>query len=291
LILLASFSASGVVFAEGVDGGAGEAAPTATIADAFIGEELDYKIGFWFFDHVAVGKLTFKKSEDGGYEATLKAHATGVIDKLLKHRRDVYTSHMDISEDGTMFLTRRFEKVIEVGGKKRVKKKYIDYKSRVMMWIGWGGGKDEETGATGFPAGVSPVDPLTAFYNFRAGAYGALRPGGEYRIPGLPKDGRVPEMYVRIVTPDEMAERTRGKDSEYLADAFVGKDLFGSEKGEMEIFFDSRFVPVYAVAKGVDYLGSVRGTLLDPEAETGLERTDEPAPAAKLDEDTEALRQ
>lgn len=289
IFLVASFVAPGVVFANGGAGGdggdaldmaaevaegagdeAGEAVARpmpSTIADAFIGEELDYKIGFWFFDRVAVGKLTFKKSEEGGYEATLRAHATGIIDKFLKHRRDEYTSYMDISEDGTRFLTRRFEKVIEKDGKKRVKKKYIDYKSRVMMWISWGGGKDEETGATVFPPGVSPVDPLAAFYNFRAGAYGTPGPGGEYRIPDLPKeDGRVPEIYLRIVTPDEMAERTRGKDhgAQYLADAIIGKDLFGSEKGEMELFFNSALVPVYAVAKKVTFLGNVRGTLVVP---------------------------
>ncbi len=285
IFLAASFSAPGVVFANGEGGGdgvegvpeaavdeAGEAAPPATIADAFVGEELDYKIGFWFFDHVAVGKLTFKKGEDGGYEATLRAHATGVIDRILKRRRDKYTSYMYLSEDGTMFLTSRFERVIETRDKRRVKKKYVDYKNRILTWISWEDGEDERWDAVGFPRGVFPVDPLAAFYNFRAGAYGPPRPGGESRIPALPKDGRVPEIYFRILTPSEMAERTRGKDhgAAYLADALIGKDLFNSEKGELELFFNSALVPVYAVAKGVDYLGNVRGTLLAPEAKTVL---------------------
>ncbi len=291
ILLAASFSAPGAVSSKGVKKGGGDEAAqdvtqpqAATIADAFIGEELDYKIGFWFFKSVAVGKLTFEKGEDGGYKATLRAHATGVIDKLLNRRRDEYTSYMYLSEDGAMFLTRRFERVIETRDKRRVKKKYVDYKNRVLTWISWEEGEDgreEKWDAVGFPRGTLPVDPLAAFYNFRAGAYGPLKHGGEFRIPALPKDGRVPEIYFRIVTPSEMAERLKKKkdhDAKYLADALIGKDLFGSEKGELELFFNSAFVPVYVVAKGVDYLGNVRGTLVVPETKTGLKTAPPPRP-------------
>jgi hypothetical protein len=243
--------------------------PASTIADAFIGEALDYSIGFWFFKSVATGRLTFKRGADGGYEATLRAHANGVADKLLKHRRDEYTSYMYLSEDGTMFLTKRFERVIVTSEKEKVKKKYVDYKNRIFTWMKWENGEERGAEAVGFPRGIIPVDPLAAFYNFRAGAYGPLKPGGEYKIPALPKNGRVPEIYFRIITDAEMAERKGKSGSEFIVDALIGKDLFGSEKGEMEIFFDSRFVPVYAVAKGVEYLGNVRGVLVGEERPAG----------------------
>ena len=240
-------------------------AQAPTIADAFIGEVLDYAIGFWFFKSVATGRLTFKRGADGGYEATLKAHANGVADKILKHRRDEYTSYMYLSEDGTMFLTKRFERVIVTSEKKKAKKKYVGYKKRILTWMKWENGEERGAEAVGFSRGIIPVDPLAAFYNFRAGAYGALKRGGEYRIPALPKNGRVPEIYFRIITGDEMDKRRKRKGSEFIADAFIGKDLFGSEKGEMELFFNSKFVPVYAVAKDVDYLGNVRGVLVGEE--------------------------
>ena len=64
----------------------------------------------------------------------------------------------------------------------------------------------------------------------------------------------------------------------FLADALIGKDLFGSDKGEMELCFDSDFVPIYAVAKGVDYLGNVRGTLVRPGSVPVI--TAAPAPVA-----------
>ncbi len=250
-------------FAAAGDDAAGDI-PVPTIADAFIGEQLEYSIGFWFFKSVATGTLTFKRGSDGGYVATLRAHANGVIDKFLKRRRDEYTSYMYLSEDGTMFLTKRFERVIVTSEKNKVKKKYVDYNNRILTWIRWENGEERGSEAVGFPRNTQPVDPLAAFYNFRAGAYGPLKPGGVYRIPALPKSDHVPEIYFRIITPDEMAGRKK-KGAEFIADALIGKDLFGSEKGELELFFNSRFVPVYVVAKDVDYLGNVRGTLVSEE--------------------------
>ena len=237
---------------------------SATIADAFIGEQLDYTIGFWFFKSVAVGTLTFKRGADGGYEATLRAHASGgIVDKLLDRRRDKYTSYMYLSEDGAMFLTKSFKRVIVTSKKRKVKNKYVDYKNRILTIIKWKDEGEKESEAVGFPEGIIPVDPIAAFYNFRAGAYGPLTPGGEYSIPALPKkDGHVPEIYFRIITDEERAGRKKKDGTEFIADALIGKDLFGSDKGEMELFFNSRFVPIYAVAKGVDYLGNVRGTLV-----------------------------
>ncbi len=241
-----------------------------SIADAFIGEELDYSIGFWFFKSVAVGTLSFKRGPDGGYEATLEAHARGVADKLLKRRRDKYTSYMYLSEDGRMFLTSRFERVITTSEKKKVKNKYVDYGKRLLTIVKWKDEGEKESEVIDFPEGIDgivPVDPLAAFYNFRAGAYGELAPGGEYQIPALPKkDEGVPEIYFRIVTDAEFADRKTKAGTMFLADALIGKDLFGSDKGEMELCFDADFVPIYAVAKGVDYLGNVRGTLVTPDS-------------------------
>lgn len=233
-------------------------------ADALVGEELVYHISFWVFQDMAVGKVTFTKDENGEYVARLDARTIGMVDKVLQHRHDIYTSRLILSEDGSMFVTKSFKKSSDINGKVREGVKYIDYKNRILTWMSWGGGKEDKSGGSGFPEGVYPVDPLTAFYNFRLGVYGPAEEGREYRIHTFPKDDKVPELYMRITTREEMDKRTRRRKApaaDYLADAKVDKEFFGSGNGELEILFTGGLLPVRAVAKDVAFFGDVTGTL------------------------------
>jgi hypothetical protein len=71
-----------------------------------------------------------------------------------------------------------------------------------------------------------------------------------------------------------MAKRLRGKSApaDYLADAMIGKEFFGSGKGEIEIYFSKGLVPHYAVAKDVAVFGDVKGRLLGPGDEAPAKR-------------------
>ena len=114
-----------------------------------------------------------------------------MADKLLNHRRDKYTSYMYLSEDGTMFLTKSFERVITTSEKRRVKNKHVDYKNRILTVIKWVDDGEKESEAVAFPdGGTIPVDPIAAFYNFRAGAYGELKPPGRVPDTGPAEEGR-----------------------------------------------------------------------------------------------------
>ncbi|MBE9527929.1 MAG: hypothetical protein IME99_01680, partial [Proteobacteria bacterium] len=158
-------------------------------------------------------------------------------------------------------------------GRIKESRTYVDYENRIVSWINWGDGRDEKSGAVGFEEGLFPDDPLGAFYNFRAGAYGPLRLGGEYRITTFPKEDHVPEIILNIATQEQMLKRLRGRDApaEFLADALIGKEFFGSGKGEIEIYFSKELVPRYAVAKDVAIFGDVKGRLLGPGDEAPAE--------------------
>jgi hypothetical protein len=252
------------------------AAETIRAADALLGEELVYHISFWIFQDMAIGKVTLESDEDGGYVATLDAHTVGMVDKIFQHRHDIYTSYLELSPDGTIFITKSFKKTTDVNGKVRNGVTYMDYENRVMTWMSWGGGKEEKSGGSGFPEGVYPVDPLTAFYNFRIGAYGPAGEGREYRIPTFPKDEKVPELYMRITTREEMKKRRRGVKApaaDYLADARIDKEFFGSGSGEIEILFTGGLLPVKAVAKDVAFFGDVTGTLREVGVKMDFKKT------------------
>ncbi|MBI5491848.1 MAG: DUF3108 domain-containing protein [Deltaproteobacteria bacterium] len=231
-----------------------------SIADAFLDEELVYEIGFWLFDEVAVGKVTLKK-DNGEYAAVLTAYTTGVVDKILKHRKDTYVSRMKLAEGGKRFVTLSFEKTIDTNGEVRKSVTRFDYDKNVMTWRSWGGGKEEKSGTIDLPEDRYCDDPIAAFYNFRYGVYGPAEKGREYTIYSFPKEDRLPKIYLKIATDEEMEKRLN-KPVDYLADAKIDKELFGSKSGDIEIAFTKDMVPVEAVAKGLVFFGDVRGRLV-----------------------------
>lgn len=257
------------------------AAPeSATPADSYVGEELEYRIGFWLFDDVATGRVRLERDTSGGYVATLVAYTTGFVDRVLRHRADTYTSHMVLSSDGKRLITVRFEKTIETTGKLKRSLTIFDYSKRLMTWRSSETGKEDRTGEENIPEGVWPVDPLAGFYNFRMGAYGPVVRGHVYNIPTFPKDGKARNIYMRINTKDEakarMPEGT--SDAYYLADVKIDKEIFGSQSGKVEVIFSPDMIPSYAVAKDIFFFGDVRGKLVKTTFAMDFKKT---APAAR----------
>lgn len=234
-----------------------------SIGEAFAGEELKYDISVWFFSGVAESRLVLKQDGPGRYVATLSAKTNGIIDTLLRHRRDKYIARLRLSEDGKRFLTESFEKEVEMEGKgvrRSVHK--VDYKARTVTWKSWGGGRPEKAGVEKIPDGMFTDDPIGAFYNFRFGVYGDITEGKDYKIITFPKEDRIPNISIRIAHEKELRERnTRGVPADILADAKIDKELFGSKNGDIEILFTRDMLPVQATAKGITFFGDVKGKL------------------------------
>ena len=236
----------------------------SSIGEAFVGEVLAYDIGFWFFHGIAEGILVLKEDGPGRYVATFSARTNGVLDTFLKHRRDRYIARLRLSEDGQRFLTESFEKEVSIDGKgvrRSVHK--VDYSSRTVSSRSWGGGKPEKNTLEKIPDGVYTDDPLAALYNFRFGVYGPIAEGKGYKIMTLPKEDRIPEISIRMASEKEFRKRGRKGDADFLADARIDKDLFGSTSGDIEIFFTRDMLPVHAIAKGIILFGDVKGKLRD----------------------------
>ncbi|MBW7956269.1 MAG: DUF3108 domain-containing protein [Deltaproteobacteria bacterium] len=247
-----------------------------TIGQAFAGEELVYEIGFWIFDDVAEGRLKIEEGEGGLYTATLTAQTSGFVGTILRHRRDKYIATLRMADDGKRFVTESFDKEVEIDGKDKKRAVHtVDYVKRTVSWDYWKGGKKEKEGSADIPEGMFVDDPIAAFYNFRFGSYGKIEEGRVYNIASFPRDGRFPEISIRIVPEKELKKKRKRRTSDYLADARIDKDLFGSKNGEIEINFTNGMLPVQAVAKGVLLFGDVKGKL----REVNLSRT-EPVPNA-----------
>ncbi|MFQ5465189.1 MAG: DUF3108 domain-containing protein [Thermodesulfobacteriota bacterium] len=278
LVLMAAVLAVGADAPTAAAGGAalGPGPKAPTVADAFVGEELVYRIGFWIFDDIAEGKVSLAEDPDGGYVATLEAQTTGFVGFLMRHRKDTYVARLRLSEDGKRFITKTFEKTVDKNGRVRRGITTLDYEKGLLTWKSWGGGKDERSDAIQLPGGVYFDDPLAAFYNFRYGAYGPVGEGREYRILTFPKrEDHLPEIYVRVATRREMEKKVKQEKpyADYLAEARIDKELFGQQKGDIEILFTGGMTPVYAVARDVAMFGDVRGKLTQISARMDLKKT------------------
>lgn len=244
-------------------------------ANSYVGEELEYRIGFWLFDDVATGNVRLEKDENGEYVATLHAYTTGFVDRMLRHRVDTYISRMTLSPDGKRFITKRFEKTVETTGKTKKSLTVFDYSRGIMIWKSTETDKEDRDGVESIPDGVYPVDPLAGFYNFRSGIYGPAVRGREYNIPSFPKDGHTRDIYLRITTRDEAQKRINDKrfETDYLADVKIDKELFGSQSGKVEIIFAGDMIPSEAVARDIFFFGDVRGKLVKTTFAMGFRKT------------------
>jgi hypothetical protein len=253
-----------------------------SIGQNFVGEELKYDIGFWIFHGVAEGRLVLKEVGPGRYVSTLSAKTNGVVDTLLKHRRDKYVAKFRLSRDGKRFLTESFEKEVTMDGKGTRRSVHrVDYVARTVTSRSWGGGKPEKISVDKIPDGMYTDDPLAAFYNFRFGVYGDIVEGKDYRIMTFPKEDRIPEIFIHIAPEKEFKRRNwKGIPADLLADAKIDKDLFGSSSGDIEIFFTSEMLPVQAIAKGILLFGDVKGKLSEVVVGGVLKKASNPPPVS-----------
>ncbi|OGP29687.1 MAG: hypothetical protein A2073_08195 [Deltaproteobacteria bacterium GWC2_42_11] len=244
-----------------------------SIGEAFEGEKLIYNIGFWLFEKAAIGRMSLKKNENGGYTAVLEAETLGVIGWVTRYRKDTYITHMNETPDGRRFITSVFDKTITIGTKTKRTVTNLDYKKGLMKWKRWTGDKQEEDREEEIPPDTIYDDPLAAFYNFRFGTYGQIEEGREYHIPTFPKKG-IKTMYVRIAKAEEKNKRIHSDpdDVDYLADIIIDKELFGSQTGKIEAFFTKEMIPMGGIVKDLIFFGDVRGTLIEMSSRVALKR-------------------
>ncbi|MCK5237035.1 MAG: DUF3108 domain-containing protein [Deltaproteobacteria bacterium] len=247
-----------------------------SIGEKFQGESLSFQVSFWILDNVATATISVVKTGDF-YVATLKAKTSGLA-WWLTNREDKYISVLQEVDGGNRFRTVSFEEWWKIGSKVRrnlTEMRYPDGKVKVRKWRK---GRNVEQYSMKIKDGVAYDDPLCAFYNFRYGVYGISVEGASFSIPTFPKKDEVAsDILLSILTEDEFDKRIKSKHIKkhfgnpvskeyYMADVKLDKDILGSKSGLMEILFNEKLVPVWAVAKDVALFGDVKGILIEEPA-------------------------
>jgi hypothetical protein len=245
-------------------------------------ESFLYDIDFLFFRNIAEGTIRLRHVEGLRYRADLVAETMGIIGFLTSYRKNHYASEMEYDPARGRFVTRRYTKTVHRGSDISRSTMEIDLESRTVRWAATYNGEPREKGTEPIPSGVSYEDPLSAFFNFRRGAFGPLEKGSRFAIVTRPAydtpkeekesgESLARDFDVRIADPGTEREyrRTydRAKEKGLLVFVRVPKELFGQETGEVRVWFSETLTPVSATVERAYYFGDVHGRL--SKAETG----------------------
>ena len=264
LRLLSSLGLLLCFFHPGISRGENTADP---IGQKFSGEIVRYEVGFWIFFPVGGGEADFRNLGNGKYMVYHEGKAQGFVGWLTSYRREIYRSTMGTINNGKRLIPLRFEEHSIIGDWFRKKTTVYDYAARkVFMEVEKEGEKSREE--VEIPVGALYDDPVTAFYNFRAGVYGKVEPGRECLVRTLPEKGSAKgkEEIRLIVASKEEADILREKEPDKAGkDLFVrillDREMWGKKKGELELWFNKDIVPTSGVVKDIRFFGDIRGKL------------------------------
>jgi hypothetical protein len=231
-----------------------------------VGEALTFDIAFLWFDCLAEGRLTFSPGEQPNtYRATLEARTLGVAAWLTREREHHYVTHMEMGEDRQLRSLSHEARILNWEGKtpKRRSKRYIfDAATQQVQYqrLREGGVSHDEKLPLGSKYGPA-VDILTVAYNFRAGAYGPLRPGAHFRVPTFNHRG------ISYVTIDILTDKERRRQTFFppeggvVCRVQVDPEIFDTGNGILYVWLDETGRPARSIVEKVVGIGTVRGIM------------------------------
>ncbi len=239
---------------------------SAALFDRWLGQHLRYDIDFLWFDSIAEGSLSFAAGErPGTYRAVLEARTLGIAAWLTSDRLQRYVSVMEKTAEGPLRAL-SYESLIIKGreGKRkdRSKRYLFDYDRQQVRYQQGRNGVLGEAELLPMAEGTPPNDILTAFFNFQAGFFGPLVPGGRYHIPTFSRKGTATievEVFLgpHLVRPDFFPA------DGLLAKIILDPEVFDTAGGALYVWFDQRRLPARGIVEKVIGLGDIYGTLVE----------------------------
>lgn len=257
----------------GLAGPLSAASPPA-LPDVFFSFDVDV---LWF-PNSARARLSFRRIAPRRYRAELMAETKGVLRLISLFQKTRFTSDMEFDPATDRLLPLRSIKTITRTSIT------VDRQRGKLHWRIEVNQALVEKGMAPIPKGVIYEDLLTAFFNFREGAYGRVKRGQKISIRLLPlfeptpihvdegeflfpeKKNEKERMIEVQVVPDKLERRYRRKyrktgEEGFLVIVKVPKDLFGQETGEIRVWFDSALIPTEATVEDAIFFGDVTGRL------------------------------
>ncbi len=226
----------------------------------FEGESLYYDISFLWFNKAATSEIRFFKKA-GRYQAELSFETKGVVGWFTSYRKHIYKSTFEITDQGSRVRTTKFQREVVIGDEVEQTVNNLDYQKGVNHWVKYKNRHLELQKEEPIPEGVIQDDILAAFYNFRNGVYGAVKPGASFTIHTIPEKG-FDKMTVNVRSEKEarQAEEDDGSEpsNELFLDIKIPKEIFKTKTGTLLIRGSRHLVPTETQVKDYIALGDLR---------------------------------
>ena len=234
---------------------------------ALVGEDHHYGIDFLVFQNLAEGSLSFAaETTPGHYRAELEARTLGVAAWLTGDRTQRYVTVMEETADGSLRSISYESTVIKRKNgawTHRGKRYRFDYQAGKVYLDQSDGEKFKPAKEFPLPAGSSPVDILTGFYNLRLGVYGKLAPGARLQIPTFTSKG-VSAIDVEVLTDKDRQALTFFPHNGTLLRVRVDPEIFNTGDAGLYAFFDETGRPSHGIVEDIIGMGDVYGYLQPP---------------------------
>jgi hypothetical protein len=255
-----------------VEGGEGKA---VDFVKPFLNERFEFDIVF-LGATTATGLITFTKTGDSEYTASLDATTTSFVGAITTYRKVSLTSVMIILRPGGKyrFVTKKFvRKTIKTDETVETVNEF-NYLHRRWTHARFENGK-RVRGPRGrkIPPGVYYDDFVALLYNFRAQVYGEVKPGAKFTLTTMPwertvtvkgKKVKKTATTVDVLVPPvealdnadrEWLQKVKG---EYFVIVKLDKDVYGIPTGQAKFAGTKNLEPAGAWAKDAVLFGDVQ---------------------------------
>jgi hypothetical protein len=238
--------------------------------EPWVGKAFEYRAGCPLLEDFAWGQIRIHRA--GSPEklfVVMETRLEGIAGVVSLQRTDTLASLvMWASSQGRFVPIWHADQVARYGSWKR---KVLVFEDGGMSCTEWRLSQEGARSRRVFGQNRPLDDPLSAFLNWRAGAYGPLRPGETMVIDNLAR--REPLLIRLQILPEEETRKRRPQDRSewtFLMRAQVDREVAESLKGTLEGWLDSQWVVLFARATNVRIVGEAwarltgKGDLREP---------------------------
>ncbi|HKK01823.1 MAG TPA: DUF3108 domain-containing protein [Desulfuromonadales bacterium] len=240
--------------------------------ETFVGERLHYKIAFLWFSGLAEANLSFSRGKKAGtYRAVLEARTLGIAAWLTSDRVQRYVSLMTLDDKGHLRSLVHESHMIKGRGEKkqdRFSRYVFDYRHHRIVYRKAREGHFYLTKTYPLDSKHPPNDILTAFYNFRAGFFGPLKPGAHFEVPTFNRKGTTC-IIIDVLSNARPRKLRFFPKGGILCRVKVDKDVFGTGGGAIYAWIDPLGRPARGIVEDVIGMGDVRGMLTPSKQSAG----------------------